>query len=980
MQRTAKRRPSQLSTHPSPLVFYKRSWAKNLPLRLLLIIPFVIQILATVSIIGWLSWRNGQKAVEDVTLQLRDEISHRIEDKLISYLETPRVINQVNADAIRSGQLNPDNFQQTIRQFWRQRNLFGVSDVSAMYFGSEDGEFVGLGYQEDQTWQATLVTPETNNRFYSYITDQQGNPLILLSKGNFYDPRIRPWYKDALKAGEATWSQIYGDFKERRFKITLAQPLYRGREFLGVVGVDFALSNIEEFLQNLNVGKTGETFIIERSGLLVAASVPGQMQQVKQGELSRYEAVMANSPLIRETARALAAQWSEFQDLKQSQHLDVMIKGKRQYVQVVPFSDGENLDWLIVVVIPEADFMARIHAQTQTTIILCLLALGIAIALGILTAHLLTRPILRLAEAANAITSGELKQRVKLGYFSELRLLAHAFNRMAQQLRETFGQLEATNQDLENRVKERTASLAQAEEKYRSIFENAAEGIFQSHPDQGYISANPSLAGIFGYDSPEALVQNLTSLDTQLYVNPQRRQDLLESLRERAFVVGFESQVYRADGSTIWIAENVRVVYDGAGNFCYYEGTVEDITRRKQAEDAIQRSTQQIRQQNKVLMRLTKNYLLTHGFLQEGLRVITKVTAKVLRVQRVSVWLLNESQDQLECVSCYGQESHHEETMSPLRVAEYPVYFAALEADEAVAVADLRLDPRTQMLSQSYYGENALVSVLNVPIRRTGKTLGVVSVEEFDQAREWTPEEENFMRSLADLVALAIEARDRRQAEAELRVEKQKSERLLLNILPESIAKQLKDETTLIAQHFDEVTILFADIVGFTPLSSQLDPLSLVNFLNEIFSSFDELAETLGLEKIKTIGDAYMVAAGLPLPREDHASAIAEMALSMQAVMKRFILPDGTPCQIRIGINTGVVVAGVIGTKKFIYDLWGDAVNIASRMESSGEPGSIQLTENTYQLLHSSYEFEPRGLIPVKGRGDMMTYWLKGRK
>ena len=154
----------------------------------------------------------------------------------------------------------------------------------------------------------------------------------------------------------------------------------------------------------------------------------------------------------------------------------------------------------------------------------------------------------------------------------------------------------------------------------------------------------------------------------------------------------------------------------------------------------------------------------------------------------------------------------------------------------------------------------------------------------------------------------------------------------------------------------------------------------LVNLLNQIFSAFDRLAEQFSLEKIKTIGDAYMVAAGLPSPRPDHVEAIAEMALAMQQVTATFEAEVGVPLQIRIGINTGVVVAGVIGTKKFIYDLWGDAVNVASRMESLGEPGLIQVTANTYERLKNSYQLEPRGSIYVKGRGEMETYWLRGRQ
>ncbi|WP_228053782.1 adenylate/guanylate cyclase domain-containing protein [Nodosilinea sp. LEGE 07298] len=213
-----------------------------------------------------------------------------------------------------------------------------------------------------------------------------------------------------------------------------------------------------------------------------------------------------------------------------------------------------------------------------------------------------------------------------------------------------------------------------------------------------------------------------------------------------------------------------------------------------------------------------------------------------------------------------------------------------------------------------------------------------------------------------------------------LTAEQQKAEQLLLNILPAAIAGELMQTKASVPQHFDEVTILFADIVGFTSLSNRLSPIRLVDLLNQIFSAFDGLAEQLGLEKIKTIGDAYMVAAGLPTPKDDHAEAIAEMALAMQQVTTSFQAELGEPIEIRIGINTGVVVAGVIGTKKFIYDLWGDAVNVASRMESSSEPGQIQVTAATYERLKDLYQFEKRGCISVKGRGEMETYWLRGHR
>ncbi len=221
---------------------------------------------------------------------------------------------------------------------------------------------------------------------------------------------------------------------------------------------------------------------------------------------------------------------------------------------------------------------------------------------------------------------------------------------------------------------------------------------------------------------------------------------------------------------------------------------------------------------------------------------------------------------------------------------------------------------------------------------------------------------------------------ERKRSEFALRVAQQKSESLLLNILPEAIVKQLEDYEGSIAEQFGEATILFADIVNFTDISSSISPLELVNLLNDIFSTFDELVDHYGLEKIKTIGDAYMVAGGLPTPTPNHVEAIADLALDMQQAIKKFHNSQGKPFQIRIGIHTGSVVAGVIGIKKFTYDLWGDTVNVASRMESQGEAGNIQVTTAIYEKLRSKYVFAERGTLLVKGKGKMSTYWLKCRR
>ena len=229
-------------------------------------------------------------------------------------------------------------------------------------------------------------------------------------------------------------------------------------------------------------------------------------------------------------------------------------------------------------------------------------------------------------------------------------------------------------------------------------------------------------------------------------------------------------------------------------------------------------------------------------------------------------------------------------------------------------------------------------------------------------------------------ILLAVFASQRRQALEALRLEQAKAENLLLNILPRSIADKLKAQTQPIADHHESASILFADVADFTPWSERLPPAEVVGYLDHLFSRFDELADRHELEKIKTIGDAYMVAAGVPTPRPDHARALALMALDMLDVMCADDEVGRLGLELRVGINSGPVVAGVIGRKRFLYDLWGDAVNTASRMESHGTPGRIQITRATHELLADEFECEPRGTITVKGKGEIEAWYLVGRR
>lgn len=262
------------------------------------------------------------------------------------------------------------------------------------------------------------------------------------------------------------------------------------------------------------------------------------------------------------------------------------------------------------------------------------------------------------------------------------------------------------------------------------------------------------------------------------------------------------------------------------------------------------------------------------------------------------------------------------------------------------------------------------------PIQSSGDVLGVITFF----SRERKEPDQHLLQTMTVIGSQLGQFMQRKQAEAALREQQEQTERLLLNVLPAPIADRLKRSSDTIAEHFTEATVLFADLVNFTQIAASLSPIQLVNLLNQIFSTFDRLSEQYGLEKIKTIGDAYMVVGGVPTPRADHAQAIAAMAIDMQTELARFNVEHSSTLTMRVGIHSGPVIAGVIGIKKFIYDLWGDTVNVASRMESQGLAGHIQVTADTYAQLQNQYVFQHRGCIPIKGKGTMHTYFLVGRK
>ncbi|MBD2038600.1 HAMP domain-containing protein [Leptolyngbya sp. FACHB-321] len=432
---------------------------QGLSLQFVLIVPFVLQIFGAVGLVGYLSLRNGQQAVNELSDQLMARTSRSVDQHLTSYLSIPHRLSQMNADAVQVGLLNVRDRQTVGKYFWRQMQTY---DLTYLGIGLTTGEGVGAARYDGKTvtiedWGAKLP-----NNVSNYATDTQGNRTRLNNKFD-YNNFKESWYTEPVKAGKPTWSRIYtwnspfGSF----ITASAGQPIYDvKRQLLGMVSADIHLLKISEFLQNLDATKAGQVFILERSGLLIANSGKAQPFKVVKNEVQRLNATDSPDPTIQAVAQQLQQRFHGFGTLA-NEKLQIDLQGERHHVRVAPWRDQYGLDWLVVVSVPESAFMSQINANTRTTLLLCLAALAGATLLGFYTSRWITRPILRLSAATRAIAAGDLDQRVEAQGIQELSSLSLSFNEMAGQLRDSFNALEESNTALEHRVDQRTHELSQ---------------------------------------------------------------------------------------------------------------------------------------------------------------------------------------------------------------------------------------------------------------------------------------------------------------------------------------------------------------------------------------------------------------------------------------------------------------------------------------------------------------------------------------
>ncbi|MBX2862030.1 MAG: diguanylate cyclase [Leptolyngbyaceae cyanobacterium MAG.088] len=439
----------------------------KLPLQWVLVIPFVVQTTSIVGVVGWLFIKNSEQATEDLARQLSRKITLSVEEKFQSLANTPYTFLGINQLMVENNLLDLTDFEQLEKLFWQQIQL--KETVDSLYVADKTGRFLMVKAGETDS----VHIRDKDQRRLIYGLDDQGQRTHLLDSVQ-YDPRQRPWYQTALKKGIATWSPVYLFASEPVLGITSAVPIYANRKLQGVLAIDLSLNQVSKMLRGFTLSPNGIALIVEPSGAIVASSLDEPLYvETKVGRKLLY-GLESQHPIIRQTLENLQSTYGSLGQIMEDTHLTAEINGQSYFVEVKKLEDGYGLNWLMVVALPAADFMTPLYNGMRTTVLLGLLVLVVSAGISLFIAQRISRPIVRLQIAADAMAQGKLQQKITVNSVAEVNGLALAFNFMAQTLKQSFHTLEQMNQTLEVRVEERTTELQQQVEREKVLTQQLA--------------------------------------------------------------------------------------------------------------------------------------------------------------------------------------------------------------------------------------------------------------------------------------------------------------------------------------------------------------------------------------------------------------------------------------------------------------------------------------------------------------------------
>jgi HAMP domain-containing protein len=438
----------------------KRPAKRSLPLRWMVLLPFLVQISVAVGLTGYLSIRNGQAAISDMAKKLEQSGSKQVEQHLNSYLTLPPKINQVNINAIEAGDLNLQDLRKVGQSFCSQMQNFDIGYIS---FANPQGNFIGVERLDDGNLLINEQSANTQGKLDVYATKPNCDRAAKTATKDDYQPLEESWYADAAKVGKPIWSSIYNwDDKPEVISVSASYPIYTNdRKLRGVLSIDLILTQISTFLKGLKVSSGARTFLIERDGFLIATSTDEQPYKLAGGKAQRLKAVDSKDAVIRSATQKLTSQFQKLGAIKGESSLETTIDGQRHFLHVSPWQDNLGLDWLIVVAVPESDFLGQVENNTRQTIILCFLALVGATIVGIFTSRWIVKPIQQLSQASNQLANGDWQTEVPASNIAEINSLARSFSRMKQQIQAQMSGLTQDKQALQEQVADQNQTMTQ---------------------------------------------------------------------------------------------------------------------------------------------------------------------------------------------------------------------------------------------------------------------------------------------------------------------------------------------------------------------------------------------------------------------------------------------------------------------------------------------------------------------------------------